>query len=538
MKGTKAHRLNYMKNILLPGLVLSGAAGFSTGILIFLFKYAVNCVIKLSDKIYETARLHPAGLLWLALGAAVTGLLAELLLHFFPILRGGGIPTAITVLRGITPIKWAANVFLLFVSALLTFLCGIPLGNEGPSVQMGTAMGKGTVRAFAKNHPAWERYIMTGGACAGFAAATAAPLSGILFAFEEAHRRFSPMIFITSACSVITGTAISYHLCSITNTRFSLFELEGVSPMPLQYAWCALFIGVACGLGAAVFTKAYNAVGKLISAKLRSIPFFVKTACIFVSVAVIGYFMPFALGTGHDLADELLLGKGVWYILILAFCIRALLLFVANNSGITGGLFVPTLAFGAIIGALCAIPLTEAGILPKEYFSVAVAVGMTSFMSASARTPLMSIAFAIEALSGLENALPVILGAAIAYITVETLGVTAFTDTVIENKTEKAHKGKTATVVEAELTVKEDSFAVGKEIHDIMWPPTCSVLSVHREGVKHISPALAENDVLRLHYLTYDNASTAVQLEAILGNQEMRIIEAHIQKNSDTVPEL
>ena len=537
MKITKTHRVNYMKNILLPGLVLSGAAGFFTGILIFIFKFTANWVFKLSDKLYALARAYPMGLLWLTLGAAAIGLIAELILHFFPVLRGGGIPTAISVLRGITPIKWAANVFLLFASALLTFLCGIPLGNEGPSVQMGTAIGKGTVQAFAKKHSAWERYIMTGGACAGFAAATAAPLSGILFAFEEAHRRFSPMIFITSACSVVTGTAISYKLCRLTDTKFHLFELANTEAMPLRFAWVALIIGITCGLAAAVFTKLYRAVGQLIATKLRRIPFFVKTTCIFVSVAIIGYFLPFALGTGHHLAEELLEGHGVWYVLIFAFVIRALLLFFANNSGITGGLFVPTLAFGAIIGALCAIPLSKLGLLPPEYFGIAIAVGMTSFMSASARTPLMSIAFAIEALSGLSNAIPVILGATIAYITVESLGITAFTDTVVEKKAERAHRGKTATVVETEMTVKEASFAVGKEIHDILWPPYCSVLSVHREGVKHISPALAENDVLRLHYLTYDNEITSVQLKAILGNQDIKTIEAHIQDSSDSVPE-
>ena len=537
MKSTRTHRVNYMKNILLPGLVLSGAAGFFTGILIFLFKYAASCVFKLSDKLYAIARAYPIGLLWLVLGAAVIGSLSALILHFFPGLRGGGIPTAIAVLRGITPIKWAANVFLLFASALLTFLCGIPLGNEGPSVQMGTAMGKGTVRAFANKHTAWERYIMTGGACAGFAAATAAPLSGILFAFEEAHRRFSPMIFITSACSVITGTAIAYDLCRVTGTSFYLFSLENIMPMPLKYAWFALLIGVLCGVAAAVFTKLYRRVGRLVNKRLKQIPFFVKTVIIFVCVALIGYFMPLALGTGHHLADELLEGHGVWYVLILAFCVRALLLFFANNVGISGGLFVPTLAFGAIIGALCAMPLVNLGILPTEFFPVMVTVGMTAFMSACARTPLMSIAFALEALCGLQNVIPVILGAAIAYVTVETLGVTAFTDTVIENKAERTHKGKTATVYEAEMEVKEESFAVGKEIHDILWPPYCTVLSVHREGVKHISPALAGNDILHLHYLTYDNERTELQLASILGDQEIKIISSHIQGACDSVPE-
>ena len=71
--------------------------------------------------------------------------------------------------------------------SLLSFLMGVPLGNEGPSVQIGTAVGRGTTRIALRKRFAWDRYSMTGGACAGFAVATGAPISGILFAVEEAH---------------------------------------------------------------------------------------------------------------------------------------------------------------------------------------------------------------------------------------------------------------------------------------------------------------------------------------------------------------
>ena len=72
----------------------------------------------------------------------------------------------------------------LFFGSVTSFLIGVPLGNEGPSVLMGTAVGKGCTDTLAKKHPAWSRYSMTGGACAGFAVATGAPISGILDAYK------------------------------------------------------------------------------------------------------------------------------------------------------------------------------------------------------------------------------------------------------------------------------------------------------------------------------------------------------------------
>ena len=200
----QTNRLTYVKNILIPCLVFSTASGAGTGLLIFLFKWAASAVIGLSSTVYDTVHEHPAYLPLLLLGALVLGLTAAFVLRKVPDCRGGGIPTSIAILRGLTTFHWLKSIVFVFGSAMLTYLCGVPLGNEGPSVQMGTAVGRGIVR----KHPAWNRYIMTGGACAGFAAATGSPLTGILFAFEEAHRRFTPMIVLTSATAVIAGSTV------------------------------------------------------------------------------------------------------------------------------------------------------------------------------------------------------------------------------------------------------------------------------------------------------------------------------------------
>lgn len=89
-----------------------------------------------------------------------------------PNLRGGGIPTSIGILRGIIPFKWVRNLIGIFGMSLVSFIIGVPLGNEGPSVQMGVAIGRGSVTTFGKRFHAWDRYSMTGGACSGFAVAS------------------------------------------------------------------------------------------------------------------------------------------------------------------------------------------------------------------------------------------------------------------------------------------------------------------------------------------------------------------------------
>lgn len=534
-------RSNYAKNILFPCLLFSVITGIFTGILIFLFKAAASWIISASSGIYAYVRENPVLLPALIGGAAVVGLISAFVLKRVPDCRGGGIPTSIVILRGLAPFNWIKSVVFVFFSAMLTYFCGIPLGNEGPSVQMGTAVGRGTVNIFAGKNHAWDRYIMTGGACAGFAVATGSPLTGIFFAFEEAHRRFSPMIFMAASMAVIASTTTMQILCAVTNTSPYLFNFSLDTVLPLKYIWAAVIVGAVCGLCTAVFTKSYRALRKFLKTNLAKFPFILKTVLIFAGVSVIGFFSDDCLSSGHHLIDELYEGHGVWYFLIIIFCVRALLLIVANNSGITGGLFVPSLAFGAIIGAVCGKAFVAAGIIPDEYYPIMVIIGMAAFLGSCSRTPIMAIAFGIEALDGLSNILPIVIGVTIAYLVIETLGISAFTETVIEAKVEAAHAGKTAHIVDTRLTVKEGSFAVGKEIRDILWPPTCVILSVRKnpKNAGHYDPEISEGDEFHVHYQTYDPEETMKNLESLLGVQDSELnSRVRLRGENHQVPEI
>ena len=539
----KLKHATYVKNILFPCLGLSLITGSFTGALIFLFKLACNAVISLSDRIYDAVRANPIYLPLLLLGALVIGLLASLILKLEPSGRGGGIPTAIAILRGLITFRWLRNLLAVFSSAILTYLCAIPLGTEGPSVQMGTAVGSGTVRLLAKNNRAWDRYIMTGGACTGFASATGAPLTGIFFAFEEAHRRFSPMIFMASATAVFSGYAVSTLLCKLANIHSKLFELQINTALPLKYIWTAVLVGVVAGVMGIVFSKLFRFIDAHIDRISEHVSIFVRIPVVFVATALIGFASKNLIGSGHALIESILEGHGVWYLLLLYLAVRTVLIIVANNTGVTGGLFIPSLAVGALVGALTAKVLIALELLPETHFVLIVAVGMASFLSSSSRTPITAIAFSIEALGCIFNLLPVIAGVTTAYLVIETARITSYTEVVVENKEDEENKGKIATVIDEHMTVAEGAFIVEKEIIDILWPPTCTVLSVTKNPLNGdlTKTCIRPGDVLHLHYRTCNAAETRACLEAIVGRQENRIdpdARIHVADENHQVPQL
>ncbi|MBO5214415.1 MAG: chloride channel protein [Clostridia bacterium] len=516
----KRNRVTYLKNILFPCVLFSAVTGILTGGLIFLFRMGATALSRWSSSAYDFFRENPKALPLLLLGTLALGTVSWLFLKVIPDCRGGGIPTSIGLLRGALSFRWLSSLVGVFFSSMVTFLMGIPLGTEGPAVQMGTAVGRGTVRLLGRRHPAWDRYVMTGGAGAGFAAATGAPLTGILFAFEEAHGRFSPMLLMVSAMTAAFSSVTSKTLFSLAGFSWEMFPIATDTFLPLHRLWAPVAVGILCGLFAVLFTKGYTLFGSFLQ-KLKKIPLICNVLLIFLITGVVGVIFPQSVGSGHHLIEELLTGEGSFGILILLLILRSALLIGANHVGITGGLFVPSLAFGALLGAIFGKAVLFLGIFPEEYYPILIIVGMCSFLAASSRTPLMAIAFALEVLCGPSNILAVIFGVALAYVIIEMFGIMGFVDTVVEKKIEKAHGEKPLETVDRDFTVQPNSFVVGKEIRDILWPPSCIVLSIDRNpAAARGSGEISEGDVLHLHYQTVDPDATAQSIYDLVGVSE------------------
>ncbi|MBQ9976111.1 MAG: chloride channel protein [Clostridia bacterium] len=509
----------YINNIILPCVLFSSIAGALTGGVIFAFKLMASRIIDLSATVYDYVRGHAHMLPYLLLGCVIIGLISALLLSLSKNSRGGGIPTSVAILRGLISFHWVNSLILLPISAMLTYLVGVPLGNEGPSVQMGTAVGKGTVKLFSKKHAAWNRYIMTGGASAGFATATGAPVSGIFFALEEAHRRFSPMLIMVASTSVISGSLVMNALCSHFGISPRLFHFTPFPPLPAKSIWISVVLGIACGCLAGFFTYLYKKVNVLVTQRLKKVPFAVKMATVFLATGIVGFAISDCLGSGHSLIEWIIEGNRSWYALLLVLAIRLLLLILANNVGVTGGLFIPTLAFGAIIGSIVSNITVTLGLIPQEYYATVIIIAIVSFLSAFVRTPITAIIFSVEALGAYENILPVIIAVIISYIIVEALAIECFYETVIHAKVKEENRDRESSVLDDYFTVQEDSFIVGKELRDILWPPSCIVLSVERagSGKSHSDGPIMVGDRLHIHATTYNEKRTLFDLKTILG---------------------
>ena len=511
---------NYLKGLLLPCLAFSVITGFLSALLITGFKLLVEWVIHLSGTAYNAVRANPIWLPILVLIAALIGFAASHILSNSHSCKGGGIPSSVAAIRGILSFRWFSGIILLPISALLTFLAGLPLGTEGPCVQMGTAVGDRVIKGLAKkNHKGWRRYIMTGGASAGFSVATASPISAIIFAMEELHKHFSPLLLSIASTSVITAQITVRALASIKIGDTNFLDIPELAAIPSSLLFVPIILGLISGICSILFTNLYHHIDKMMRIILKRFSVKVVLPILFALISIVGFFFADTLGSGHALITSLLTPGAAWYVLLLLFFVRAVEMMICNTSGATGGVFLPTLAFGAIIGALCANIMIALGWIGAEHYLLIVVLGITSFLGATSRIPLTACVFAIEALGGINNVLPIVISTTIALMSAEASGLEDLTDKIIDAKLHRIAKDKSPLDVEAPLTVGKNAFVIGKELRDVLWPNSCVVVAFNRADFSTKHGIISEGDIITVRYVTYNPETTAIELCDLVGEQ-------------------
>ena len=512
-----------MKNAVCTMRLTAPAVGFGalSGVLVALvivaYKWCAKYAIAGAEWGYHFLREHGwcVPLVLVALGGVAFGL--SRVYRYAPTLRGGGIPTSIGVLRGQTPFRWLPTLIGTFVLSLGSFLIGVPLGNEGPSVQIGTAVGLGSV-SLSKKSAAWSRYSMTGGACAGFAVATGAPISGVLFAVEEAHRRVSSTLFVSACVSVLCAGLTNAAVSPLVGVSTALFPALSLPTLSVREAWLPLAVGVAMGLFAVAFLRYYQLVNRFFRHHLGKAGNVWKLWLVLAATLVAGLCSFSCVSTGHDLIVSLFNGGTAVWLLAVLLVVRVNLTLSANINHLTGGIFLPLMAMGALAAAMLGEGVALLPALGREYYAVVLVLGITACVAGMMRMPLTAIAFAVEALSAYNNILYIILAAASAFVITELFGVDSINDSVLEHRMQTRGDSASRRVIDTTVTVQAGSFAVGREIRDILWPSGLFVLSVRRaQAVAH--GGLCAGDVLRVRYTT-DGDAVRKELLALVGEQE------------------
>ena len=159
-------------------------------------------------------------------------------------------------------------------------------------------------------------------------------------------------------------------------------------------------------------------------------------------MAISGFFFPQTLGSGHSLIDALIFEKGVIYLAAIYLIIRVILLLFANNLGVTGGLFLPTLCIGALVGSVIGNVLINCGLVNENFLPSIIIISIASYMGAVSKTPILAVFFALEALHGVSNVLGIFIAVAFGFLVMKIFKTESLVERIVESKKKEYKESK------------------------------------------------------------------------------------------------
>ena len=339
------------------------------------------------------ARLYPmGGAPWRRLLVPVVGSLGMgyLLYRFFPDARGSGVPQTKAALFALGGRISLGTVFGKFFCTSATLASGIPLGREGPAVQVGAGIASVLGRRLGLR-PEKVKALIPVGATAAVAAAFNTPLAAVLFALEEVMGDLhAPLLG-----SVVLASATSWAMLRLLLGNDPLFQVPQYQLVhPGEFALYAV-LGVLGGLVSAAFTRLLLWMRERFQQFPKKTVWFQPVAGGLV-VGAMGWFVPQILGVGYAHVGAVLNGGMALKLMVLLLVLKFFAVVTSYASGNAGGIFGPSLFLGAMLGG-------AVGSVGHSFFPNYVGtpgayalVGMGTAFAGIVRAPMTSVVMIFE----------------------------------------------------------------------------------------------------------------------------------------------
>ncbi len=274
------------------------------------------------------------------------------------------------------------------VKAILSILVvgmGAAIGREASLKEAGGLVGK-KLADLARLTPAQRKLLVACGVGAGMAAAYNVPFGGALFTLEVLLETVSVATALPAFTTSFLATAVSW-LMLPNEPTYQFPELRVTGPLLL---W-ALVAGPILGLASVVFVRGIH-WGK--EYKPQGWMVFALPVAIFAALGLLAIPFPQLLGNGKNvvqLAFDVKLGVSLlcWLVVL-----RPLATMFVLRAGVPGGLFTPTMTFGALLGAALGQAWSTA--FPAADKRGCALLGTGAVLASCTQAPVSSVVFILE----------------------------------------------------------------------------------------------------------------------------------------------
>lgn len=476
--------------------VLKGIfVGAIAGAVVSAFRMLIDFLRTVMPIAYEYLKQNPGWIMAWVLFIGVVATVVIFLMRDEPDIQGNGVAELKGQLLGTLKLNWFSVLWRKFIASSLVLGLGVPVGQEGPSIQIGGVVGQG-LNNLLKGNKTQENIFISSGAAAGLAAAFNAPLSAFVLVLEEIHSRFSNVLILSVFSASITASFLAFNL-------FGAEPAIGLGPTaayPIENYLYLVGLGIVLALGGWLFQRGIFAIMPKIYNKLP-FPRYLHGYIPFILLILVGLFWTDMLGGGTAVITVIASERFATMSLLGVLFFRFVIFQIAIGSGIPGGTLVPSLAFGALIGAIYGNIIMNVTGLEDEFVRNFVIYGMGGFFTATTKAPLTGIVLITELTGSMNQMMPISIVCLSAYVISDMLKLEPTDEITLYNKTSRfptVFKGKIEYI---NLTVDFNSPLDGEVFYNIELPYNSKITKVRRndnEFLPHKDIILLPGDELEI----------------------------------------
>ena len=320
-------------------------------------------------------------------GLPVAGLVIVLLYRAFKNTDDKGTNMVISSIHSSTdiPFKMAP---LIFISTVLTHLCGGSAGREGAAVQLGGSIGNALGKVLRLNEND-KRIIIMCGMSAGFSALFGTPMAAAIFSLEVIS---IGIMHYSALVPCVTAAMLAQFVARWNGIPLERFPVTGILEIaPDTFFKMVLFAALVGGVSI-LFCIVLHSVEHLYKKLFKNTYIRILVAGCVIAVSATIFGLHEYLGSGMELIENIFHGgetKGYAFLLKMIFTALTL------GAGFKGGEIVPSFCIGAAFGCVAASFLG----LPAP---LVAACGMVGVFCGVTNCPITSLLISFE-LFGFEG---------------------------------------------------------------------------------------------------------------------------------------
>ena len=366
-------------------VLLTGVgAGLTSGLLMRLLRWVQHLSFSYSTGDFLTGVRNTSGehrILVVALGGIVAGL------SLYCLRRIAGGPEA-----DVTAAIWhnqgrfeAAPAIAKSIVSIAIVGMGAAIGREAALKDTGASVA-GKISDWTTLSPEQRHLLVACGAGAGMAAAYNVPLGGALFAIEVLLGTMSLTNVLAAVITSFAAVAVSWLFLPNVPT----FNVARLAITPSLLLWAAI-AGPILGAASAVYVRF---IGWSKTGKPKAYMAIVAPVLVFLCLGFGSVRFPEILGNGKNVVQQAFASQLGTALLCWLLILRPLATAMCLKSGAPGGLFTPTMTFGALLGGLLGegwsylAPATS-----KDSYAI---VGAGAMLASASQGPLSSVVFMLE----------------------------------------------------------------------------------------------------------------------------------------------